>query len=107
MSHRVRSRCYLVDRQLKKLGMVRHSIDQQVTNSPDFLSQTNQNTQQFIQGVRWQMDYTYKMTLKDDAKPFAISTPRGIPLPLYEGTNKELDRMLQMLEISKEDTPTE
>ena len=40
------------------------------------------------------MKDSYTITLKEDAKPFAISVPRKVPLPLYQKTKDELDRML-------------
>lgn len=52
-------------------------------------------------------EYTYKITLEEDAKPFSLSVPRRVPLPLYEETKKELDRMLDSGVVSKVDTPTE
>ena len=39
-----------------------------------------------------QMKDSYTITLKEDAKPFAISVPRKVPLQLYQKTKDELDR---------------
>ena len=47
-----------------------------------------------------QMKDSYIITLKEDAKPFAISVPRKLPLPLYQKTEDELDRMLETGVIS-------
>ena len=30
--------------------------------------------------------------LKEDAKPFQVTVPRKVPLPLYQKTKEELDR---------------
>ena len=51
--------------------------------------------------------YTYKITLKEDARPFLLSVPRKVYLPLYDETKKELNRMLETGVISRVDTPTE
>ena len=54
-----------------------------------------------------QMKDSYTITLKEDAKPFAISVPRKVPLPLYQKTKDELDRMLETGVISPVDQPTD
>ena len=54
-----------------------------------------------------EMKDPYTITLKEDAKPFAISVPRKVPLPLYQQTKNELDRMLETGVISKVDQPTD
>ena len=38
----------------------------------------------------------YHISLKEDAKPFALTVPRKVPLPLLSETKKEIDRMLEM-----------
>ncbi|XP_054281390.1 uncharacterized protein K02A2.6-like [Macrosteles quadrilineatus] len=42
------------------------------------------------------IDVKYKVELKNNANPFAINTPRRIPLPLWESTKEELERMVSM-----------
>ena len=32
----------------------------------------------------------YTIKLKDDAKPFALTVPRKVPMPLYEETKHEI-----------------
>ena len=49
----------------------------------------------------------YKIKLKPDAKPYALSTPRRVPVPLLTKVKEELARMEQMQIISKVDEPTE
>ena len=49
----------------------------------------------------------FKIALKPDAKPFAISTPRRVPLPLYGKVKNELQRMEDLGVISKVDEPTD
>ena len=51
--------------------------------------------------------WEYKISLNHDAKPFAIHTPRKVPIPLMEKVKSELDRMLRLGVISKVDEPTE
>lgn len=49
------------------------------------------------------MKEKYAIKLKDDAKPFALS----VPMPLYEITKSEIERMLKGGVISPVDNPTE
>ena len=49
----------------------------------------------------------YVIKLKDDAKPFALTVPRKVPMPLYKETKHEIERMLKSGVISPEDHPTE
>ena len=47
------------------------------------------------------------MKLKDDAKPFALTVPRNVPISLYEKTKHEIERMLKSGVISPVDHPNE
>ena len=49
----------------------------------------------------------YIVKLKPDAKPFALTTPRRVPVPLLSNVKEELARMEQMHIISKVDESTE
>ena len=49
----------------------------------------------------------YHIHLKDDAKPFALSTPRRVALPLQPKVKKELQRMEQLGVISRVDDPSD
>ncbi|XDV25073.1 hypothetical protein PO909_029054 [Leuciscus waleckii] len=53
------------------------------------------------------MEGEYKIELKADGKPFSISTPRRIPLPLMSKVKKELTRMEEMGVISRVEQPTD
>ena len=48
----------------------------------------------------------FEITIKSDAKPFAIHTPRKVPLPLRQKVQDELARMESLGVISKVDSPT-
>ena len=52
-------------------------------------------------------DWEYKITLKDDAKPFALSTHRRIALSLMDKVKAELSRMENLGVISKVEQPTD
>ena len=49
----------------------------------------------------------YKIKLNPDAKPYSLSTPRRIPLPLMAKVKKELKRMEDLGVISKVEQPTD
>ena len=53
------------------------------------------------------MHGNYQIKLKPDAKPFALSTPRRIAIPLLPKVKEELAKMEQHEVISKVDEPTE
>ena len=61
---------------------------------------------QLFEGLGTMKDeYTNK--LKDDAKPFVLTVPRKVPMPLYEETRHENERMLKSRVILPMDHPTE
>ena len=49
----------------------------------------------------------YKITLREDAKPFALTVPRKVPLPLLYETKKEIERMLELGVIRPVQEPTD
>ena len=49
----------------------------------------------------------YTIVLKADAKPYALATPRRIPIPLKSSVEQELKCMQQLGVICKVDEPTE
>uniref|UniRef100_A0A3B3C9Q2 Gypsy retrotransposon integrase-like protein 1 n=1 Tax=Oryzias melastigma TaxID=30732 RepID=A0A3B3C9Q2_ORYME len=49
----------------------------------------------------------YKIKLKEGAKPYALSLPRRVPLPLYDKVKAELERMEKMGVIEAIEEPTE
>lgn len=48
-----------------------------------------------------------QMRLKENAVPYALPTPRRVPIPLSEKVKEELKRMEEMGVISKMEKPTE
>ena len=48
----------------------------------------------------------FQIRLKPDATPFALHTPRNVPLPLRKKVKEELSRMESLGVISKVDVPT-
>eukprot|EP00731_Ephydatia_muelleri_P036384 Em0245g3a len=53
------------------------------------------------------MGSEYTIKLKPNPKPYSLSTPRNIPLPLRDKVKEELERMTKLGVISKVETPTE
>lgn len=53
------------------------------------------------------MDGDYTIQLKEGAKPFALSTPRRVAIPLLEPVKEELQRMERLGVISKIQEPTD
>ena len=49
----------------------------------------------------------YKITLREDAKPFALTVPRKVPLPLLSETKKGIERMLELGVIRPVQEPTD
>ena len=49
----------------------------------------------------------YTIELQDDAKPFALTTPRRVAIPLLKSVEKELKRMEELGVIKKVNQPTE
>ncbi|XP_034023519.1 uncharacterized protein K02A2.6-like [Thalassophryne amazonica] len=49
----------------------------------------------------------YKIKLKDDVKPYALSLPRHVPLPLHDKVKEELQRMEKMGAIVPIEEPTD
>ena len=47
------------------------------------------------------------MKLKDGAKPFSVSDPRRVPLPLMDKLNATLQDMVAKNVIERVDEPTE
>ena len=53
------------------------------------------------------MKEEYTIKLKDETKPFALTVPRKVPVPLYEETKHEITRMIESGVISPVDHPTD
>ena len=53
------------------------------------------------------MKDSYYVKLKESTKPFQVTVPREVPLPLYLKKKEELDRTLESGVISKVDEPTD
>ena len=50
---------------------------------------------------------SYEIKLKQDTQPFALITPRSVPLPLRKKVEEELARMESLNVISRVDEPTQ
>ena len=72
--------------------------------------QQEQNPEQLFPGLftglgKLQGEYTIK--LRDGAKPFSLTTPRRVAIPLIPAVKTELERMEAMEVISRVEEPTE
>ena len=61
---------------------------------------------QLFQGLG-KLEGEYEIKLKENATPFALSTPRRVPLPLMKEVETKLERMLKEGVISQVETPTD
>ena len=50
---------------------------------------------------------SYRIELEESAKPYSVSTPRRVPIPLLPKVKEELERMETLGVISKIDEPTD
>ena len=75
-------------------------------SSDDYKSKVADKYPKWFEGLGVMKD-SYRITLKEDAKPFQVSVPRKVPFPLYQKTKEELDRMLETGVISRVDEPTD
>ena len=50
---------------------------------------------------------SYHIELEEGAKPYSVSTPRRVPIPLLPKVQQELERMVNLGVISKVDEPTD
>jgi len=53
------------------------------------------------------LDGEYNIDLKEDAKPYAVTTPRRVALPQMDQVKEELAKMERQGVISKIDKPTD
>ena len=86
-----------------KLGLImraKESVDE-VKPSPDFRSEFPN----LFKGLR-KMKTEYHISLKPDANPVCLFTPRKVPHPLLLKVKEELDRMVQQGVISPVTEPT-
>ena len=81
-----------------------------VVHKVDHVTSLENYTEQFprlFQGLGKLKGPKYKIKLKADAQPYALTTPRRVPLPLFDKVKEELTRMQSIGVISKIDEPTE
>ena len=88
---------------IEALGLL-HRID--VVNEEDDVTVIKQRYPKLFQGLG-KLAGKYKIRLKEDAKPIALSAPRRIAVPLLPKVKKELQRMESLGVISKQTEPTE
>ena len=87
-----------------KLGIIK-KIDDVVSpeRGPDRMKKTHPN---LFKGLGC-MPGEHEIKLSDGAKPFNLTTPRRIPIPLLDNVKAEIKRMEDMEVIERVDQPTE
>ena len=76
-----------------------------VDTTIDYSSLVNESFPNVFQGLG-NLGEPYEIQLKPDAKPWALYTPRTIPLPLRSKVQEELSKMESLGVISRVDQPT-
>ncbi|XP_049513384.1 uncharacterized protein K02A2.6-like [Dermacentor silvarum] len=98
---------YVVERQrthllglpaIEALGVVHFLDSAECVHSP---------TAKIFQGLGKFRQAEYSIRIKPGARPFSLSAPRRIPIPLYDVVKKELDDLESQDVIRKVETPTE
>ena len=89
------------------LHLARRLDETRVNTPPETLDAAyiHQRFKKLFQGLG-NLGEVFKIQLKPGATPFAIFTPRRVPLPLKKKVSEELQRMETMGVISRVDTPT-
>ena len=87
---------------IEALGLLQR-ID--IVNEEDYVTVIKQRYPKLFQGLG-KLAGKYKIRLKEDAKPIALSAPRRIAVPLLPKVKKELQRMESLGVISKQTEPT-
>ncbi|CAH3038106.1 unnamed protein product [Porites lobata] len=59
----------------------------------DYKPKVMRDYPQLFEGLGTRKD---EYTINNDAKPFALTVPRKVPMPLYEETKHEIERMLKI-----------
>ncbi len=72
----------------------------------DSLESVKRQFSELFQGLG-KMQGEYEISLKPDAKPFSLSTPRRIPLPLMSKVKYELEDMDNQGVITRVEQPTD
>ena len=99
-------------------GLERPLLSRYVSQSPNLINKVvpisseeykNNIVNQYIdlfKGLR-EIESEYKVNLVKNSTPFALTTPRKVPLPLLSKTKQEIGRMLKMGVIKRVDEPTD
>src|SRR5277367_1711842 len=106
--HRARNQLLYVCRDLRQplLGQPAISALRLVARVDEIRSPEKEFPELFV-GLGCIKGDPYRIELKPDAVPYAISVPRRVPLPLVERAKTEIDRMLQLGVITRVEEPTD
>ena len=74
--------------------------------TPDIRDEVKEKYPKLFTGLG-ELHGEFRIELEPNAKPFALTTPRRVALPLMEKVKKEIERMEKLAVISKVDQPTD
>ena len=69
-------------------------------------SEPNEQFPSLFKGLG-KLEESYEIELQEDARPYAVSTPRRVPIPLMPAVKEELSRMEEQGVITRVNEPTD
>ena len=94
----------LLSRQVSQSLNLINKID--AINKKDYRTDIVEQYPKLFKGLG-EIEGEYEIKLNENSKPFALTVPRKVPLPLLSKTKQEVDRMLKIGVIRKVSEPTD
>ena len=94
----------LLSRQVSQSLNLINKID--AINKKDYRTDIVEQYPKLFKGLG-EIEGEYEIKLNENSKPFALTVPRKVPLPLLSKTKQEIDRMLKIGVIRKVNEPTD
>ena len=94
----------LLSRQVSQSSNLINKID--AINKKDYRTDIVEQYPKLFKGLG-EIEGEYEIKLNENSKPFALTVPRKVPLPLLSKTKQEIDRMLKIGVIRKVNEPTD